>query len=253
MRYNGKFHEIAEMSQFFVSLLMNPFVMHMKATKAKVSNIRIYCRRLPHFLPGSLDKAELGEAFLLTLLNTTLFPDAALGIDLGLATDQVGIRRADKLGALDNLPEDKGKDGKGNGKVRRDEAANAKGLEDIKADKKQSKQSEDEGHRRGVGSKGRLVGQGVAVEALGLASAVPAKVDDEHHHVGSNECRCGKVNEPVKDVGGLVGRTEEGDAGQQRHRCDTVEGHTGLGAVQQKLGSLVVCTELVEDLLRKAK
>lgn len=68
----------------------------------------------------------------------------ALLIDPGLSADEISSGRVNKLGLLEDLPENEEDDGVGDGEVAGDETLLVEGLEDVEADEEESSAAEKE-------------------------------------------------------------------------------------------------------------
>ena len=195
---------------------------------------------LPQSLPTPPPEAHLRQPPPLILLNPTLLPMPTLIINLLQPTDQIRLRSPHKLSAFPHLPNHEHEDGKEDRKVRRHEAARVKGHERVVANKEQGEDAETQGEVGGVGGPGGAVGEGGGVQALGGARAVEADEGDEHHGVGHDEGGGGEVDEPEEDLDRGVAGHEEGDARDEGDGADGVDGHAGLGALEEELGGLAV-------------
>lgn len=170
---------------------------------------------------------------------------AALLIGLLLAADQVGIHGRNELGLLVDLPEEEESSAVRQAEVTCDEALDAEGLEGVETDEQKGAAAEEQAEPRRIGVEGSNVVECVVGKALGETSPVPANEDQDHHGVGSDEAGGGQINEPEEDLNGRVGRDEESDAADETDDANAVDGDTRLGALEENLGRLSICTRVL--------
>lgn len=154
----------------------------------------------------------------------------------GPLPDQIGLVRADKLGLVPQLPAEEkdgreyhhGVVGEEGRNVPRREAAVA--VED-----------DDEGleHQSDVGTvrlEITVVGEGLAVDALGDAGAVEEDVGKRHDYVVDDAAGGDEVDKPGQDDVGARGELQEGQEGEAHDHYEAVDGHALVGHLAQEAG-----------------
>lgn len=220
---------------------------HIQELMSQSCIFKVYSCQLPETLPVSLPERHGSKLTLVVFFNTTLLPVLALLINLLLATDKIGALGVDKLGLLEDLPDNKEDDGITVAEVAGDETLSAPGVELVEADENERDGTQEQADVGSVGVEGGDVVQSRVVETLRFASAVPADEDDDHHGVGGDETGCGEVNEPEEDGDGGLAGDEEGDAAEETDYEDTVHGYTGLVTLHEESRGLTIASKTVES------
>jgi len=207
----------------------------------------VYIASLPKTLPAPLHKGHSSQFPLVILLNTTLLPVLALLINFLLPTDKVRTLRANNLGLLDNLPSNEQEDGISVAKVASNKALGTPRLELVETDKDEGNSTQEQANVCSIWVERRNVVQSRVIEALSLASTVPADEDDDHHGVCGDETGGGQVDEPEEDSDGGFAGDKEGDAAEETDNEDSVHGDTRFIALHEESGGLTVAGETVES------
>ena len=157
-----------------------------------------------------------------------------VGIDEGLLVDKVGLVGLDKLGALDELPEDEEAGHEDDDGVGGEEGLDVPGPEAGVAVEDDDDTLDHHGDVGGVGLEPALVGEGVAVDALGLAGAVEEDVGGGHDDVVDETAGSEDVDQPREHLGGAVRDLQEGEEGEGHDHDETVDGHAATRTLGQE-------------------
>lgn len=176
----------------------------------------------------------------------TGIPLAALHIHHFFTAPDIGLSRLDELCPLKDLRTDIADKHERGTEITRDEAGNRKGAKHIKPQEKQHNTSNSSGKVGTVWHKRCFPVEGIARDTLRLQRPVPADISDEHGSVRNDESAGGEPDEPLKHGRAVVAGHQEGDAGDQGHGQDAVDGDAGLGAAEEEARGLAVEGERVE-------
>lgn len=91
-----------------------------------------------------------------------------------------------------------------------------------------------------------LVGKGVSVQGLCLASAVEEDISDTHDQVVDDTTGSDEVDEPAQDDVGSTADLQESKAREDHDDGEADKGYTTLGAVAKGLGSTTLDSEAVQ-------
>ncbi len=127
-----------------------------------------------------------------------------------LAGKNIRLVRRDPLGPLEDLPERVQGEVDGDAHVRRDEAVDVEGAEDVEAVEDGDDGEEDEREPGRVRLEGGPEDEGAAVDALGLEGRVEADVGDGDGHPGEEGGDGHEVLEPLEGNRGAGGAGQVG-------------------------------------------
>ena len=177
-----------------------------------------------------------------------LRPD--LSVKSSLTGPDVGLGRVDELAALEYLPKSVQENEDGNTDVGSEEGGKLVGTpstlglsEDLEAVEDDDQSEVDESNPGGVGLPLALKDQGVAVDTLGDQCLTEAGVGVADSAPGEKLGDGGQVLEPQEDGVGASGDTHVGEQTDGSSDEHAVQWDTGLGTLQQDLGSLTVLSK----------
>ena len=170
----------------------------------------------------------------------------ALIVNLLLATDKIGCLRVDKLGLLNDLPDDEQHSSISVAEVAGDETLSAPRLELVESDEQEGSDTEEETEVGSPRVERSDVVQGRLVHALSVASAEPSNEDNDHHGVGGDETGGGEVDEPEENGNGGFASDKEGDAADDADGEDTVHWDTSLVTLHEESRGLAIASKTVE-------